>query len=158
MDNIMKLADGKHTVETFARERGIARQSALNLLSRLKLQGYVQTSGGGRQPRIYTLSSVAQVPTNGFYDMVNRYSPEKLVPRFRHRVRGRYTIEHAIVDGVRIGDVRTLEATMHLFRHVTSWKRLFRLAKERNLVKQVHELYHKARTKTRCKKLPKRYA
>lgn len=154
----MEVREGKYTVETFAREMGLTRQSALNLLSRLKREGFVSVSGGGRQKRLYTVRRARQQKTNGFYDVVNRYSPEKLVPRFIHRVVGRYTVEHAIIDGIRIGDVRTLEATMHLFRHLTDWKLLFDLARKRHLTTEVHHLYVKARKKTRCKAMPRRYS
>lgn len=150
MDNIMK-----HTVDTFARERHLSRQAAINLLSKLRKQGLVQTSGGGRQKRIYTLTRIP--PSNGFYDLVNRYSPEKLVPQFHHRVIGRYTVEHAIIDGLRIGDMRTLEATMHLFRHVTDWTRLFELAKKHDLVDALHKLYATARTRIKIRAMPRRY-
>ena len=153
----MELREGKYTVETFAREHNLARQSAVNLLSKLKREGFVSVSGGGRQKRVYTITRTRQRQTNGFYDVVNKYSPEKIVPKFIHRVVGRYTIEHAIIDGIRIGDVRTLHATMHLFRHVTSWKRLFDLAKKYNIVKDVHTLYAEARKTTKCKTMPKRY-
>jgi hypothetical protein len=154
----MQLQEGKYTVETFAQERGITRQAALNLLSKLKRQGFVQVSGGGKQKRIYSISTLPQTQTNGFYTLVNQYSPEKLAPRFKHRVIGTYTIEHAITDGIMIGDVRTLQATMHLFRHITSWKRLFDLAKKHGLVKEVRKLYAEARATTRCKTMPKRYS
>jgi len=151
------MDEEKFTAETFARKRHIERQSAINALSRLKKQGYVEVSGGGRQKRIYTLSTVLKRPTNGFYDIANRYSTEKLFPLFQHRVIGRYTIEHAIIDGIRIGDARTLEATMHLFRHVTNWKRLMDLAKKRRCVSEVHTLYKKARDKIKLRRMPERY-
>lgn len=153
----MGLPEGKYTVETFAKERGLTRQSAINLLSKLKGKGFVHVSGGGKQKRIYTITKTPQQQSNGFYDIINKYSPEKLVPKFIHRVVGRYTIEHAIIDGIKIGDVRTLHATMHLFRHVTSWKRLFGLAKKHHVVKKVHRLYTEARKTTKCKTMPKRY-
>lgn len=153
----MELREGKFTVETFAKDRKLSRQAALNLLSKLKRQGYMRVSGGGRQKRIYTISTTPQSPANGFYTVVNRYSPEKLVPKFKHRVVGKYTIEQAIIDGIKIGDVRTLEATTHLFRHVTSWKRLFDLGKKHNITQTIRDLYAKARTTTKCKTMPKRY-
>ncbi|MBU1975782.1 MAG: MarR family transcriptional regulator [Nanoarchaeota archaeon] len=148
---------GKYTVELFAKERNLTRQSAINLLSKLKKQGYVTVSGGGRQKRIYTVSNKIQKPTNGFYSIVNKYSPEKLQPDFKHYTYGNYTIEHAIIDGIKINNVRTRQATMHLFRHIRSWKRLFQLAKKHNLTKEVINLYYEARKTTRCKTMPKRY-
>ena len=153
----MVVQEGKYTVETFAEKHGLKRQSALNLLSKLKAEGFVSVSGGGPQKRIYKVSSKPQQRTNGFYDLVNKHSPEKLVPKFEHIVVGKYTVEHAIIDGIKIGDVRTLHATKYLFRHVKNWKRLFDLAREKNCVKKVHELYEGARKITKTKKMPKRY-
>jgi len=153
----MDLKEGKYTVESFAKERSLQRQSAINLLSKLKSKGFVQTSGGGKQKRIYTITKKPEEKTNGFYDLVNKFSPEKLNPKFKHKVFGRYTIEHAIVDGILIGDIRTLEATKYLFNQVNNWKRLIHLAKEKGVTKEVYELYNKARKTIKCKAMPKRY-
>ncbi len=158
MDNFFMLfEEGKYTAELFARKYNLKFQSALNRLSKLKKQGLVTVTGGGKQKRIYTLTNKPQEKTNGFYDVVNKYSKEKLVPKFQHRVIGRYTVEHAIIDGILIGDARTLEATMYLFNHVKNWKRLFDLAKERNVVEEVRALYFKTRKTMKCRRMPKRY-
>lgn len=153
----MHIQEGKYTVETFAKKYQLQRQSAINLLSKLKQKGLVTTSGGGRQKRIYTITAKPQEKTNGFYDIVNKYSPEKLIPKFKHKVIGHYTVEHAIIDGIQIGDVRTLQSTHHLFNHITNWKRLFDLAKQRNCTRQVYEEYKKARRKIKTRTMPKRY-
>ncbi len=153
----MELKEGKYTAERFAGERGISRQSAINLLSKLKRKGLVETSGGGRQKRIYTVHKLPKRKTNGFYDVVNKYSPEKLQPRFEHYVSGKYTIERAIVDGIRIGDSRTMEATAFLFRHVNNWKMLFGLAKKYGLKNHVIALYKKARESIKTRRMPQRY-
>jgi len=149
--------EGKYTLELFAEERGLTKNSALNLLSKLKKQGYVKVSGGGRQKRIYTIYNTPQEDANGFYTIVNKYSPEKLIPRFKHIVRGRYTIEHAIIDGIQIGDIRTLNATKYLFYHVKNWKRLFDLAKKHQVLTKLYELYQSAKKEIKVKRIPKRY-
>jgi len=151
----MQIQEGKYTVETFAKERNLTRQSAINLLSKLRKQGHVSTDRSGK--RIYTLTRLPKRPTNGFYSVVNRYSPEKLHPAFEHHVYGRYSIERAIIDGLKINDIRTRQATMHLFRHVNSWTELFALAKKHRMTEKVKELYREARTKTKTKTMPKRY-
>ncbi len=153
----MIYKEGKYTIETFARKQGIQRQSAINLMSKLKEKGLTKTTGGGKQKRIYTLSNKPFVKTNGFYDVVNKYSEEKLVPKFDHKVFGNYTIEHAIIDGIQINDVRTQQATMSLFNHVKNWKRLLDLAKEKRIEKKVIQLYKKARKRMKCRKMPARY-
>ena len=153
----MGLKPGKYTLETFAKENNLSKQSAINKLSKLKQLGYAEVSGGGKQKRIYTIYKVIKKKTNGFYDMVNRFSPEKLQPNFEHFVHGKYRVENAIIDGLHIGDVRTLEATMHLFNHITNWKLLFGMARKDKLQKEVLKLYQKARETTKCRKMPKRY-
>lgn len=153
----MNIKQGKYTIETFAREQNLSRQSALNLLSKLKKQGYLRVEGGGKQKRIYTISKVPKGKTNGFYDIVNKYSPQKLKPAFEHYVQGRYTIERAIIDGLKIGDARTLDAIMYLFRHITNYKNLFYLAKKNGLEKNLLQLYKKTTKTIKSKKMPKRY-
>lgn len=153
----MNLKEGKYTLEKFAEEKGISKQSALNLLSKLKKQGYVQVSGGGKQKRIYTISKLRKEKTNGFYPIVNKYSPLKLHPKFEHYIHGRYTIEAAVIDGIKIGDARTLEATSYLFNHVKNWKKLFDLAKKENVTNKLISLYKKAIKKIKCRRMPKRY-
>jgi len=153
----MVTLDGKYTLETFARKRGLTKPSALNLLAKLKNSGYAEVSGGGRQKRIYTLYKTPKRKTNGFYDLINKYSPEKLQPKFEHYVFGKYTIEQAIIDGLKIGDIRTLEATMRLFRQIKNWKKLFDLARKEKLTQKLISLYVQARKKIKCKTMPKRY-
>ena len=153
----MKYKEGKYTVEKFAEDYNLTRQSAINLLSKLKKQSYLTISGGGKQKRIYTIYKFPKRPTNGFYNIVNKYSPEKLYPKFEHYVKGRYTIEHAIIDGLKIGDIRTLEATKYLFKRVTNWKLLIDLAKKENLLRKALNLYNNARSTIKCRKMPKRY-
>ena len=153
----MALKEGKYTVETFAKENKLGRQSALNKLSKLKKQGLAVVSGGGSQKRIYTVLKLPKKQTNGFYDLVNRYSPEKLQPKFEHYVNGRYSVERAIIDGIRIGDARTMNAITYLFRHVSNWKQLFGIAKKHKLEKQVIALYKKAREVTKTRRMPQRY-
>lgn len=153
----MNLKEGKYTVEKFAKENNLSRQSAINKLSKLKKLGLVEVSGGGKQKRIYAVSILPKKQTNGFYDLVNKFSPEKLQPKFKHYVDGRYSVERAIIDGIRIGDARTIEATTYLFKHVSNWKQLFDLAKKDKLEKQVIALYQKARKVTRTRRMPQRY-
>lgn len=152
-DNI----EGKFTLDIFARNFNITQNSALNVFNKLKKQNRLIVNGGGKQKRIYTISKLSFKKTNGFYDIVNKYSKIKLIPQFNHFVHGRYTIEEAIIDGLKIGDSRTLEATAYLFKHVKNWTKLFNLAKNENLAKELQDLHKIARKKFKCRKLPLRY-
>lgn len=149
--------EGKFTLEKFAEKKGIKKTSAINLLSKLKKENKVIVSGGGKQKRIYTINNLPKKKTNGFYDIINKYSKTKLVPKFEHYVEGNYKIENAIIDGIKIGDSRTLEATKDLFNHVKNWKRLFDLGKKHNLLSDIRKLYEDAKNTRKVRKIPRRY-
>ena len=148
---------GKYTVELYAQENSISRQSALNKLSGLKKKGFVKVSGGGKQKRIYTLYKRPVREPNGFYSIVNKYAKIKLTPEFEHYIYGRYTVEDAIIDGLKIDNARTKIAVSNLFRHITDWTYLMHKAKGNNLLERLHEYYEYARKSTKCKRMPKRY-
>jgi len=155
----MLIKEGKYTIETYAKEQNLSRQSAINALSKLKKRGFVKTSGGRSQKRIYTISKVPKKEPNGFFFLLNKYSPEKIAPSFEHYVYGKYTAENAIVDGIILisqkKDSRIREGLLHLFRHIKNWKILFDLAKKQGITDKIHELYYEARLKTKCKTIQK---
>lgn len=154
----MKLLPGKYTLELFAKKHNLARNSALNKLSKLKKEGYVKVSGGGQQKRIYDVNIIKQREPNGFFKILNKYSPEQINPCFEHYVFGRYSVENAIIDGLLLfDDVRTRKAMYYLFNHVQNWKKLFDLAKKHGLEKEVYKIYNEARKNVRVRKIPKKY-
>ena len=146
-----------HTIDTFAEKNNITRKSAINKIVQLKKKNLVKVSGGGKQKRLYKIFDKPEDETMGFYDVVNKYSPEKLHPAFRHIVTGRYTIERAIIEGLLMNEYRTKEAIKYLFWHVTDWKLLIQLAKKFSLDKELQNIYKDARKITRVRKMPKRY-
>ena len=153
----MNIIPGKYTIELFAEKHNLTRDSAINKLSKLRKQGYAKVSGGGKQKRIYTVSNKKIREPNGFFKILNKYSPEKINPSFQHYVFGKYTIEKTIIDGLLISDnIRIRKAMYYLFNHIKNWKRLFELAKKYKLEKEVKKLYKEARTKVRVKKMPER--
>lgn len=149
--------EGLFTLELYAQKRNIARQTALNELSNLKKKGFVTVSGGGKKKRLYRVSHTKIPLDNGIYSIVNKYSPEKLAPVFIHKTYGNYSVERAIVDAIQLGDIRTNQATMHLFRHVTNWKKLFSVAQKKGVTNQVIALYNVAKKTTKVKRIPQRY-
>ena len=157
-ENKLLELEGLHTVETVAKQLGITRQSALNVISKLKKQGYVTTRGGGKQKRLYTITAYRQRKRDpGMFDIINKYSPMKLNPWYDHQVHGNYGAEDALVDAVQTKSFRAILASLHLFRHIKDWKKLYQLAKEKDCWQQIGALYDLARKYFRVKKMPDRY-
>lgn len=151
----VRLLEGRHTVESVQEELGLTRDSALNLLSRLKNEGYARVSGGGRQKRIYIISPKKTVRgENNLFDIINAYSKIKLVPLFKHEAYGEYGVENALVDAVLTKNFRVLQAGLFLFNHIRDWKKLHSIARRKNVEQELGALYDCARVFIRTRKMP----
>ena len=157
-DTLLLKLEGLHTVETIAKELSITRQSALNLVSRLKKEGYITVSGGGKQKRLYKLTTRKQRPRAlGMFDILNKYSPMKLQPWYDHQVHGRYGVEEALIDALQTQSFRAILASLRLFNHITDWPKLYKLAKQKDCWNKVGALYDVARLFFKVKKIPELY-
>ena len=113
--------EGLQTVETIIDKLNLSRQSVINLMSKLKKEGYVTSSGGGKQVRIYKISARKQRKREkGMFDVINKYSPMKLMPWYDHQVHGIYCPEEALVDAIRTDSFRVILASTRLFNNITN--------------------------------------
>lgn len=148
---------GKQTVETAMEELGIGRQSAVNLISKLKKEGFASVSGGGKQKRIYTISLKRNTEeANGLFTIINKHSKIKVAPKFKHVVHGQYSSEEALIDAIELNDFRVLLASLSLFNHIKSWKKLYQLAKEKECRRILGALYDLARMNMKTRSIPKK--
>jgi len=157
---LLRKIEGWHTPETLASDLNIKRQSAINLISRLKKEGYVKTMIGGRRKRIYMIKARKQRERDpGMFDIINKYSTKsmQLAEWYDHQVHGKYTAEDAIVDAVQTGSFRAILATLRLFNHIKNWPKLYRLANEEGNWQKVGALYDTSRLYFKARKMPKKY-
>lgn len=159
-DELLWTLDGLHTVETVMDQLHLTKQSTINLLSRLKKEGYVTIwSGRGRKKRIYKITTITQRPrVPGMWDIINKYSPNfQPRPWYDHQVHGTYGPEEALIDALPTQSFRIILASLRLFAHITNWPKLYRLAKEKDCWQKVGALYDVARLVLRVRKMPELY-
>jgi DNA-binding IscR family transcriptional regulator len=156
-EDALRKLEGMHTLETAMEALGMKRQSVLNLLCKLRKEGYVSSGRGKR--KLYRITRLKQRPRSlGMFDVLNKYNPNfQLRHWFDHQVHGEYTVEDAIVDAIQTKSFRAILATLRLFSHVKDWKKLHRLAKEKGCWQQVGALYDVGRLHFRVRRMPKRY-
>jgi biotin operon repressor len=149
--------EGLHTVETVAEALNIKRQSAINLLSRLKKEGYVTVEK--HRKSLYKISMKKQRPRDpGMFDIINKYSPNmKLAPWYDHQVHGAYGPEDALIDAIQTKSIRAILASTRLFSHIRDWPKVYRLAKEKGIWQKVGALYDVARKIIKTRKMSKRF-
>ena len=157
-DALMEL-EGLQTVETAMEKLGISKQATINLLSRLKKEGHVTANGGGKQKRIYKVTMTKQRKRSlGMFDIINKYSPMKILPWYDHQVHGNYGAEEAIIDAIETQSFRVILASMRIFNHVNDWPKLYALAKEKGVWQKVGALYDLAKLHFRVRKMPEKYS
>lgn len=153
---VLRKIEGKQTVDTIAAKLNIKKTTALNLISKLKKEGYLSKTGGRNQKRIYFISTKKQnIPEGeGMFDIINKYSKLKINPLFMHKTHGRYTVEDALVDAILTVDFRALLASISLFNRISNWPKLYKKTKKYNLQGQLGALYDMARIIIKTRKMP----
>ena len=155
---ILRKLEGLQTLETVQEALKIKKQSARNLLTKMKKEGHMTLWAKGRKPMYKITMRKQRKRDPGMFDLLNACNPSfKLNEWYDHQVHGRYTVEDAIVDAVKTKSFRTCLATLHCFNHITDWKQLYHSAKEKDCWREVGALYDVARIYLKVKKMPERY-
>lgn len=156
---IAKKLEGINTLKMVIKKLKIRKSTAIKTLSILRKDGFVQTSGGGKQPRFYKISPirVAGQEHMGVYDIVNKYSRVKLVEPVKHKLMDRrLSIEEAIPMAIKEGSFRLVLASLGLFNFVKEWSKLYYYSKKYNAMRKVGALYDVAKLCIRTRRMDKR--
>ena len=158
---LAKKLEGINTLEMVAKSLKVKKSTAIKMVSLLKKEGFVETSGGGRQPRWYKISPIriAGKEHLGLYDMINKYSKVKLWEPYKHKVMDRnLSVEEAIPMAVKEGErnFRLVLAVLGLFNRVRNWPNLCNYSKKYNVARKVGALYDVARSIMKTRKMDNR--
>ena len=160
---IAKKLEGMHTLETAAKALNVKKSTATKIISILRKEGFVETSGGGKKPRLYKISPIriAGKEHVGIYDLINRYSKVKLWEPYKHKVIDRdLSIEEAIpmaVDtAIKERNFRLVLAVLGLFNHIKDWSKLCYYSKKYNVARRIGALYDVTRAITKTKRMDNR--
>ncbi len=157
--DLAKRLEGLHTIKTIQKELKISRSTAIKIVCLLRKDGFVQTSGGGKQPRLYRISPIKtkKIGYPGIYDIINKYSPIKIAEPVEYQIIGKkLSIEETMVRAVETKKFRVILASLALFRHIENWSRLYEIAKQHNVRRKIGALYDLARSFMKVRRIDKR--
>ncbi len=152
--DLLKKIEGKHTVESLMAVTHLTKASVLNFIAQLKKQGYLKTSGGGKQKRIYTISQKQFTEGVGMFTYINKYAKNPVVPAFQHIVHGTYGPEYAFIDALLLKDFRILQQSLYILNHIKKWKLLHAIAQKHTVEPIVGALYDFARIAIKTRRMP----
>ncbi len=162
---LQKLA-GIQTIESVMDILKVNKRMAIYYIHSLRKNGYVKTRKQSNNRRVYTISLDNKLGGKSYYDIINQHSPIKISTPVIYRIYGREpSLEETLIYAVKTKSLRTILASLVLFKKISNWAELYKLAKENRIERQVGALYDLARQimkvrrmapKFRNKALPKK--
>jgi K+ transporter len=150
------LEPGLYTIELIQQKRNCTKQSAINLVSRLKKQKLITLIKGSKK-RLYKISDKPIEVTQGMYTILNK-TPIKLQEHVAHYTTGKkISVEQTIADALEQKQVRYQMAVVFLINKITNWTTLFEKLRKKKLEQDFMYCYHIARQSMKTQTIPARY-
>jgi hypothetical protein len=157
-EELFEKIRGVQTLKSVTKILGVKKKRAIYLISRLRKKGYVKTSQEKDNSRVYYISKKIERHSFSFIDILNENSPQKLNYYDDYIVHNiKPSLEEVLIYSLKSKDLRKLISCLGLFKKMSNWPLLYKLAKKENLQRQVGALYDVARTLMKTRKMTKRF-
>lgn len=158
MLELVKKLEGTQTVESVKDLLQVNRAMAIYYLYRLRKEGYVKTRRQSNNRRVYTISLDHKLGGKSYYDIINQHSPIKISTPVIYRIYGKEpSLEETLIYAIKTKSLRTVLATLALFKNINNWVELYHLAKENHIERQVGALYDLARRIMKVRKMTPKF-
>ncbi|MBR9699922.1 hypothetical protein GOV09_05685 [Candidatus Woesearchaeota archaeon] len=108
--------------------------------------------------RVYHISPEIRLGGTTYEEALNAHSPIKVATTTDYRIFGKKLMsEDVLIYTIQSQSVRKITAALALFRKISDWSYLYRLAKCHSLEREVGALYDVSRMIMRTRRMPKRF-
>ena len=132
MDSITLLQklSGIQTIESVMDALKTNKGKAVYYIHRLRKQGYIKTKRLSNNKRVYKISIENKLGGKSYYDIINEHSPIKIATPIMYKIYGKEpALEETLVYAIKTRSLRTILASLALFRKINNWSLLYALAK-----------------------------
>src|SRR3990167_4612035 len=144
-DLLQKLA-GIQTMGSVMDILKVDKRMAIYYIHRLRKEGYVKTKRQSNNRRVYNISIDNKLGGKSYYEIINQHSPVKISTPVIYRIYGKEpSLEETLIYAIKTKSLRTILASLALFKTISNWVELYKLAKENHIERQVGALYDLAR-------------
>ena len=144
---------GVQTIESIMSILKVNRQKAIYLVHFLRKRGFVKTKRLSSNKRIYFISHENRLGLN-YFDVINEFSPVKISVSDGYWFYGNsFSFEDVLTYAVSTRRFRVVLASIALFQKINDWKLLYKLSKEKNVVREVGALYSLSRKLMKVKRM-----
>ena len=155
---LLKELEGIQTIASIMDILHISKEKAIYYVYFLRKKGYVKTKRLSNNKRVYNISFENRLKGSSYYEIINQYSPIKIATSQIHLIYGKKpSLEETLVYAIKTKSLRTILASLALFKKISNWSELYNLAKENHVERQVGALYDLARKIMKTRKMTKRF-
>ena len=149
-EELAEYLHGFYTLQTLADRLKVSRTKAIYVIHRLRKLGFVKTTYGAGNKRLYNISLRNKQKGISYTEIINNSvrSPGLKLMESSSTYYVHYRTpshEEALIYAIKQGNVRYIIASLTLFKKITDWGLLYNLAKKENLLGEVCALYDIAR-------------
>ena len=154
---LQKLA-GIQTIESVMDILKVNKRMAIYYVYSLRRDGYVKTRRQSNNRRVYNISLDNKLGGKSYYDIINVYSPIKISTPIIHKIYGKEpSLEETLIYAIKTKSLRTILASLALFKKISNWVELYGLAKENHIERQVGALYDLARQIMKVRRMANKF-
>ena len=159
MNEIARELNGLNTIKMIENTLNVDRTMAIYIVYKLRKLGFVKTKYQSNKKRVYHISLKNAFGGISYIDIINKYSPLKLMVGEVHKIHDREpSIEETLVYSIGMKSVRYIISSLILFRKVRNRCALYEYAKKKNIVRDVAALYDISRLVIpKVRRMPKRF-
>jgi len=158
MKEVLQKLSGIQTIESAMDILEMDKKKAIYTIHRLRKQGYVKTKRQSNNRRIYNISFQNRLGGKSYYEIINLYSPIKIATPVIYNIYGKEpSLEETLIYAINTKSLRTILASLALFKKINNWAELYNLAKENHIERQVGALYDLSRRIMKVRKMTKRF-
>lgn len=154
---LLNKLEGIHTIDSIMKTLNVKKDTAIDYISRLRKLGYVKTKRM-KNKRIYYIEFENKLGGESYIEHINKYSKIKLAKQNFYKVYGKkITDEEALIYALQSKNLRAILASLILFKRINNWKLLYKLAKEKDLKREIGALYDLSKTIFKIRRMNKNY-
>ena len=155
---LLKKLEGVQTIDSASNILKTSKDKAIYYLFRLRKEGYVKTKRLSNNKRVYNISFENKLKGTSYFEIINKYSPVKISTPTTYKIYGKCpSLEETLVYAIKTGSLRTILASLALFKKITNWSELYQLSKKNRIERQVGALYELAKKIMKVRSMPDRF-
>jgi len=155
---LLKKLEGVQTIDSVTNILKTSKDKAIYYLFRLRKEGYVKTKRLSNNRRVYNISFENKLKGTSYFEIINKYSPVKIATPITYKIYGKTpSLEETLVYAIKTGSLRTILASLALFKKITDWSELYQLSKKNRIERQVGALYDLAKKIMRVRRMTDRF-